>query len=111
MRPDENFQTAKTFDSVNVENPPTFIPLYDPNNNLIKKMVPYTSDYMQQFPVNKIYNISLSDPLGNHSIINRVYEDVLPGEKTIYTFLIIKERDAIKRSLRTSILHKYDGDE
>ena len=111
MRPDENFQNTKTYDSVNVETPPTFIPLFDPNNNLIKKMIPYTTDYMQQFPVNKIYNISASDPLGNHSIINRVYEDVLPGEKTIYTFLSIKERDAIKRSLRNSILHKYDGEE
>ena len=90
--------------------PPGFIPLYDPNGSMINKMYPYNLVPMQP-PINKIYNISLSDPLGNHSYINKIYEDVLPSDKTVYSFLTVKERDVIKKFLRNSILDKYDGED
>ena len=77
---------------------------------MISKMAPYNL-VPSQPQINKIYNISLSDPLGNHSLINKVYEDVLPGDQNVYTFLKINERDAIKKFMRNSILDKYDGEE
>jgi hypothetical protein len=51
-------------------------------------MAPYNL-VPNQPQINKIYNISLSDPLGNHSYINKIYEDVLPSEKTVYSFLTL----------------------
>ena len=75
----------------------------------MSQMMPYGRVAAQ--PINKIYNISLSDPLGNHSVINQIYEDVLPSDKTVYTFITLKEREVIKKFLRNSILNKYDGEE
>jgi hypothetical protein len=110
---EETFETKKRFDTgfdEEPEVPPGFVPLYDVNNTMISKMAPYNM-VPSQPQINKIYNISLSDPLGNHSLINRVYEDVLPGDQTTYTFLKVNERETIKRFMRNSILDKYDGEE
>ena len=90
--------------------PPGLIPLYDVNNTLLGSMAPYNYN-PTQLPINKIYNISLSDPLGNHSLINKIYEDVLPSDKSPYSFIKINEREAIKNFMRNSILDKYDGEE
>jgi len=111
IRPNENFQENRVLDTMDYQTPPTFIPLYDPTNNAISKLLPYVPTYTPNVPVNKIYNISLSNPQANHGTLSMIYEDILPGEKTIYTFLTLKERTAIKSSLRTSILNKYDGEE
>lgn len=111
IRPNENFQENKVLDTMDYQTPPTFIPLYDPTTNAINKLLPYVPTYTPNVPVNKIYNISLSNPQANHGTLSMIYEDILPGEKTIYTFLTLKERTAIKSSLRTSVLNKYDGEE
>ncbi len=111
---EEKFETKKTltsgFDEEDEEVPPGLVPLYDVNNTMISKMAPYNLVPSQPH-INKIYNISLSDPMGNHSLINRVYEDVLPGDQNVYTFLKTNERESIKRFMRNSILDKYDGEE
>jgi hypothetical protein len=111
IRPNENFQENRVLDTMDYQTPPTFIPLYDPTTNAINKLLPYVPTYTPNVPVNKIYNISLSNPQANHGTLSMIYEDILPGEKTMYTFLTLKERTAIKSSLRTSILNKYDGEE
>ena len=113
--PEEKFESIKTMENIDFEKtpadvPPGFIPLYDPNGSMISKMFPYSQVPMQP-SINKYYNISLSDPLGNHSYINKIYEDVLPSEKTVYSFLTIRERDVIKKFMRNSILDKYDGED
>jgi hypothetical protein len=110
--PVEKFEIKKSFDSDfdKPDIPPGMIPLYDPNNTLISSMGPYNFSPNQP-PIHKIYNISLSDPLGNHSLINKVYEDVLPGDQTTYSFIKLNEREAIKYFMRNSILDKYDGEE
>jgi len=109
--PSENFNENKKYDSLDEKPdiPPGIIPLYDPDGMVMSQMMPYGRVAAQ--PINKIYNISLSDPLGNHSVINKIYEDVLPSDKTVYTFITLKEREVIKKFLRNSILDKYDGEE
>lgn len=86
------------------------IPLYDANNTILASSNPYTN-VIQQLPIHKIYNISLSDPLGNHSTINKIYEDVLPSDKITYSFIKLAERESIKNFMRNSILDKHDGEE
>ena len=113
LKPDENFQPVRNYDMMNpTPAPPAYIPLFDPEGGIISKLLPFVNGgNPANFPLNKIYNITLGDPLGNHVLVNRIYEDVLPGEKTIYTFISLKEREAIKRSVRNSILNKYDGED
>ena len=108
----ENFESTKQFNTplVDQDVPPGFIPLFDPDGNLINKILPHYRMGGPQ-PIQKIYNISLSDPLGNHSFINTVYEDVLPGGDVTYTFLTLNERVTIKKYIRNSILDKVDGEE
>ena len=110
--PEEDFKETKNYSLEKpqmVDIPPGVIPLYDPDGTMLNHMMPYGSVKAQ--PINKIYNISLSDPLGNHSVINQIYEDVLPSDKVVYTFITLKEREVIKKFLRNSILDKYDGEE
>ena len=109
--PEENFKETKKYSMEDkpIDLPPGVIPLYDPDGTMVNQMLPYGQVKAQ--PINKIYNISLTDPLGNHSVINQIYEDVLPRDKTVYTFINLQEREVIKKFLRNSILDKYDGEE
>ena len=110
--PEEIFENKITLNNPMEEEviPPGLIPLYDPNNTMISKIAPFNA-YQANPSVNKIYNISLNDPLGNHSVINRIYEDVLPSDKTTYSFIKLEEREVIKNFMRNSILQKYDREE
>ena len=117
----ENFDTKKTFYTNNQQGynqqgynqqdiPPGLIPLYNADDNFLNTIVPYNI-IPSQPSIHKTYNISLSDPLGNHSYINKIYEDVLPGDQTNYSFIKINERCSVKNFMRNSILDKYDGEE
>ena len=59
--------------------PPAHIPVpnpYYPHTN-----PQYAYGYKpNQIPVQKYYNITLSNPVGNHTTINQVFEDMLPGD-------------------------------
>ncbi len=64
-----------------------------------------------QIPVQKYYNISMSSPLGNHSTINRIYEDMLPVDPFLFTMKTLKERRELLRFFRNQILQHGDGEE
>jgi hypothetical protein len=87
--------------------PQPFIPLYNPENMIY----PYTNMGIPQQPVYKTYNISLSNPLGNYTTLNRVFEDVLPGEPNTYTALTLFERIQLVNYLRNILLDSNDGEE
>jgi len=61
-------------------------------------------------PIQKIYNINVSNPL-NHSIIYKIYEDMIPETKQNLSALTIYERLEIINFLRSSMLIKEDGEE
>lgn len=90
--------------------PPTYIPLYDDQTGEITNhMLPY-NNILNQPPVQKVYNISLSNPIGNHSTINRIYEDMLPGEPHIYSALTLYERMQLASFLKNTIIDNHDGE-
>ena len=64
-----------------------------------------------QIPVQKYYNISMSSPLGNHSTINRIYEDMLPVDPFLFTMKTLRERRELLRFFRNQILQHGDGEE
>ena len=90
--------------------PPTFIPLYDQQGDVMNHMLPY-SKVMNQPPVQKIYNVSLSNPIGNYTSLNRIYEDTLPSNPFTYTAISLFERRQLIDFLRNSILENADGEE
>lgn len=90
--------------------PQTFIPLYDPEGMAINNLLPY-SKMVNQPPVQKVYNVSLTNPLSGHTMLSRVYEDVLPGDKFNFSSLTIHERKQLIDFLRNNILETGDGEE
>jgi hypothetical protein len=90
--------------------PQTFIPLYDPDGVAMNNLLPY-SKMVNQPPVQKVYNVSLTNPLSGHTMLSRVYEDILPGDKFNYSSLTIHERKQLIEFLRNNILETGDGEE
>ena len=92
--------------------PPNFIPLHGEEGQMLglNNMLPY-SRAINQPPVQKIYNVSLSNPLGNHTTLNRIYEDVLPGDQFNFSSLTLFERKQLIDFLRNNIIQKNDGEE
>ena len=90
--------------------PPAHIPVpnpYYPHTN-----PQYAYGYKpNQIPVQKYYNITLSNPVGNHTTINRVLEDMLPGDDRVYTLQSTFERKQLTNYLRSLILDDRDGEE
>jgi hypothetical protein len=90
--------------------PPTFIPLYDQQGTFANHMLPY-SNVINQAPSQKVYNVSISNPLSNHRALNRIYEDILPGGEQNYTASTLYERSQLTDYLRNTILELKDGEE
>ena len=61
--------------------------------------------------IQKVYNISLSNPLGNYTTLNKVFEDSLPGDPNSYTALTIYERLQLVNHIRNIMLINCDGEE
>jgi hypothetical protein len=91
--------------------PPSFIPLYDQDSNLMNHMYPYSNRVINQPPVQKVYNVSLTNPLGNYTSLNRIYEDVLPGSPYNFTAKTVFERKQLIDFFRNSLLDNGDGEE
>jgi len=81
--------------------PPTNIPAYDINQ--------YFTQPNQT--VQKVYNVNLANPIGDHTTINRIYEDVLPGVPQAYTSLTIFERQQLVGFIRNIMLENIDGED
>jgi len=91
--------------------PPTSIPAYD-TNNMINNMFPYAQQQNnKQAPIQKIYNVNLANPVGDHTTINRIYEDVLPGTPNAYSAISVYERQELVNFLRNIMLENVDGEE
>jgi hypothetical protein len=90
--------------------PPTFIPIHDENGKIMNNLLPY-SNTLNQPPIQKVYNINLSSSVHGFSTINKIYEDVLPGDQFNFTSLTIYERQQIIHYLRNNIIESVDGEE
>jgi hypothetical protein len=91
--------------------PPTFIPLYDQEGQIMDHLLPYSNRVINQPPIQKVYNVSLSNPVQGFTSINRIHEDVLPGNQFTFTSLTLFERKQLIDFLRNNILDNGDGEE
>ena len=89
---------------------PQYIPLYDPNGKMMSGMVPY-NNMVYQDPMQKIYNVTVNNPIGNYTTINRIYEDVLPSSINTLTALTTFERMQLIDFMRNSMIKNNDGEE
>jgi hypothetical protein len=90
--------------------PPTFIPLYDQEGDVLNHMLPYNK-VVNQPPVQKVYNINLQNQLSGNTAINRLYEDILPSNPYTLTAITLYERKQLIDFFRNSILQTTDGEE
>lgn len=91
--------------------PPSFIPLYDQEGQIMNHLLPYSNRTINQPPIQKVYNVSLSNPVQGFTSINRIHEDVLPGNEFTFTALTLVERKQLIDFLRNNILDNGDGEE
>jgi hypothetical protein len=106
------YDTSKRKSEKKNEFPPPYIPLYDQNTgDVTAQMLPYSNLIGQPAVQQKVYNITLSNPIGHHSTINRIYEDMIPGEPRIYSSLTIYERNQLTNFIRNTIIDNHDGED
>jgi hypothetical protein len=92
--------------------PPTFPPTYVPLPN---PYYPITGNNPYEYqpnkiPVQKFYNISLSNPNGDHTVLHRVFEDMLPDDNN-RSYNTLKSRLQTMAHMRNTILKENDGEE
>ncbi len=87
--------------------PPAFVP--DMANYFPFRGIPLNKP--NELPLQKVYNINLGAPGQHHTILNQLYQDVLPGEPNIYTMTNIYERMQIMNLLRNSMIKHHDGED
>lgn len=69
------------------------------------------SMYPMAVNVNKIYEINASGPVNQHSRLNMIYEDLIPGKSISTTFKTLGERITQIQYIRTILFDKGDGTE
>jgi hypothetical protein len=87
--------------------PPPFVQDYDsypwPHSIPLKKI--------NEIPLQKIYNINLSNADQQYGMLNSLYEDILPGDPFVYSMIKISEREELRKFIKNSIIKSYDGDD
>ena len=90
---------------------PTEVAAYNPFYAQAHPLYPYETT-PNPVHVVKPVNISFSNPVGgSHNTINRVYEDMLPGDMHTFSLRSIFERKQLVNFLRNMILENGDGEE
>ena len=108
-KPKPSITTSQTTQQ-RIDNTPMDILTYD-TNAMIKQMFPFAPINQRPMQVQKIYNVNLANPIGDHTTLNMIYEDMLPGTPLAYTSLTTFERCETINYLRSLMINKIDGEE
>ena len=92
------------------QTPPAYVPLYNAAGESFA--VPFANipnpDYNK--PIQKVYNISLANPLHDFTTVSRVYEDIIPGDPRSFSFTTTYERTQLINFMRNLINNNIDGE-
>jgi hypothetical protein len=107
------YDTSKAQPPPKPQYPPAYIPIYDINGETVNSILPYGSIKNPAYsgPIQKVYNISLANPLGNYTTINRVFEDVLPGDPRTLSYNSTYERSQLSEFIKNIILETVNGED
>ena len=86
------------------------VPAYD-TSTLVNQMFPFNQINHPPQQVQKIYNVNLANPIGDHTTLNMIYEDILPGTPIAYTAITTYERTETINYLRGLMIQSIDGEE
>jgi hypothetical protein len=93
------------------QGPPSYIPISDNMNAMpMPYYVPLDKE-SRQIPVQKNYHIHLTQPTKGHTMLNRIYEDMLPANPYPYSFISVKDRKNLIKFIRSIIIDSNDGEE
>lgn len=94
------------------EPPPVYVPLYD-NTGMATTAVPFSNvlNPVYKQPMQKVYNISLANPLHDFSTVSRIYEDIIPGDPRSFSFASTYERIELINFMRNLINTNLDGED
>lgn len=101
------YDTSKPSGSSGSKYPPTQFPvnLEYPYNMLYANM--HTP---KNFPIQKIYNVSMANPTGNHEMLNLLFQDIIPNIAGSLTFNSLSERNELIRFISSSINKIANGE-
>lgn len=100
------YDTQKSAPPVKNVYPTQFVPT--------NPMMPWLQNYNykeDKMPIQKIYNVNLSNPAGDHSFINKIFEDTLPSDPYDFSLKSIYERQQLIIFFRNTMLDQGDGEE
>lgn len=89
---------------------PPMIPMQNPFYPYPNPYYPYSQAPYQPY-VMKNYNISMSNPSGNHANMSALYEDILPGKNFYQTSNTLEERFEMFRFIRNVLIKTGDGED
>lgn len=61
-------------------------------------------------PVQKVYNLNIPGPIGGHSTVQRIYEDMIPNKNPQLVYSTLGERLVFYNYLRSILINFYDGE-
>ena len=89
--------------------PPAFVPVNTPYSSV---PIPMPYNYKpNQLPIQNIYNLNIADPRGDHSVLARVYEDLVPGDEFGLSSRTVDERIKSSNYITSIMLKKNEGDD
>ena len=95
---------------VSLDNSITYPPSFVPSSNQYFPFVAPPLQKINEIPLQQIYNINLGNPTVHNSTLNKIYQDMLPGDPYNFTMSSIVERNQLINFLRNSINDKRDGE-
>jgi len=111
------YQPPRPKQEPNQVNPIMFMPNLAPNPmfppqygmTFMHPPFAYATQSFPTMPIVKNYNISTSGPTSNHSLLNLIYEDVLPSKTVSTTSETLSDRLAQLNFIRTVMFSEGDG--
>jgi hypothetical protein len=100
----------KIYDTKKPDPKPTYSPFIPMVNQFNNPLLPYQMAPNQP-TINKIYNVSLSNPLGNYTVLNTINEDLMIGDGVNkYTFTTLYERIKINDYIYNMLIESHNGE-
>jgi len=89
--------------------PPAFVPVNTPYSSV---PIPLPYEFKpNNIPIQNIYNLNIADPRGDHSVLARVYEDMVPGNEFGLSSISVDQRLKSSDYIKNIMLKSKEGED